>query len=137
MGWNDLLYFIYITTTNSLVHRHLIKKPVGKREVFHPDNKKLRILRLLKKNPRGLSRPQINQQLRITIQADDKLKELLEIMSAPHWISSSSVPYGKIEMTLYKITMDGKKTLKELDELLKSTTELGKLDVFDGFSGDD
>ena len=40
-------------------------------------------------------------------------------------------------MTLYKITMDGKKTLKELDELLKSTTELGKLDVFDGFSGDD
>ena len=120
-----------------MVHRHLIKKPVGKREVFHPDNKKLRILRLLKKNPRGLSRPQINQQLRITIQADDKLKDLLEIMSAPHWISSSSVPYGKIEMTLYKITMDGKKTLKELDELLKSTTELGKLDVFDGFSGDD
>ena len=137
MGWNDLLYFIYITTTNSLVHRHLIKKPVGKREVYHPDNKKLRILRLLKKNPRGLSRPQINQQLRITIQADDKLKELLEIMSAPHWISSSSVPYGKKEMTLYKITMDGKKTLKELDELLKSTTELGKLDVFDGFSNDD
>ena len=137
MGWNDLLYFIYITTTNSLVHRHLIKKPVGKREVFHPDNKKLRILRLLKKNPRGLSRPQINRQLRITIQADDQLKELLEIMSAPHWISSSSVPYGKIEMTLYKITMDGKKTLKELDELLKSTTELGKLDAFDGFSGDD
>ena len=120
-----------------MVHRHPIKKPVGKREVFHPDNKKLRILRLLKKNPRGLSRPQINRQLRITIQADDQLKELLEIMSAPHWISSSSVPYGKKEMTLYKITMDGKKTLKELDELLKSTTELGKLDAFDGFSGDD
>ena len=137
MGWNDLLYFICITTINSLVHRHLIKKPVGKREVFHPDNKKLRILRLLKKNPRGLSRPQINRRLNITIQADDKLKELLEIMSAPHWISSSSVPYGKIEMTLYKITMDGKKTLKELDELLNSTTELGKLDAFDGFSGDD
>ena len=116
MGWNDLLYFICITTINSLVHRHLIKKPVGKREVFHPDNKKLRILRLLKKNPRGLSRPQINQQLRITIQADDKLKELLNNMAESHWVNSSSHPFGKIGMTLYKTTMDGKKTLKELEQ---------------------
>ena len=137
MGWNDLLYFIYITTTNSLVHRHPIKKPVGKGEVFRPDNKKLRILRLLKNNPRGLSRRQVNQQLHITMQADDKLKELLEKMEELHWVSSSSVPFGKIEMTISKITIDGKKTLKELDELLKSTTELGKLDVFDGFSNDD
>ena len=120
-----------------MVHRHPIKKPVGKREVFRPDNKKLRILRLLKNNPRGLSRRQVNQQLHITMQADDKLKELLEKMEELHWVSSSSVPFGKIEMTISKITMDGKKTLKELDELLKSTTELGKLDVFDGFSNDD
>ena len=66
-----------------------------------------------------------------------RITETLEKMEELHWVSSSSVPYGKIEMTISKITMDGKKTLKELDELLKSTTELGKLDVFDGFSNDD
>ena len=113
--------------------RRALRKGPRKRGVPTPrDNKKLQILRILVNNPRGITRPKIDRAMDKK-QEDTELKLVLEEMEYEYsWIRSDSKPYtAELDATWYKIRREGKKTLKELDEFLKSDTELKKLDAFD------
>ena len=112
--------------------RRAVRRGPRKRDPSTPrDNKKLQILRILVNNPRGITRPKIDRAMDKK-QEDTELKLVLEEMKDYSWIESDSKPYtAELDATWYKIKREGKKTLKELDEFLKSDTELKKLDAFD------
>ena len=124
---------------NHLINRHRsARRGPRKRGIPTPrDNKKLLILRILDNHPRGLTRNKIQRQLERT-QEDTELKLVLNEMMDSTWVSSDSKPVGpERDYTWYKIRREGKRTLKELDEFLKSNKELKKLDAFDTFWEDE
>ena len=119
--------------------RRAVRRGPRKRDPSTPrDNKKLLILRILDNHPRGLTRNKIGGQLKQT-QEDTELKLVLNEMMDLTWVSPDSKPVGDGERdyTWYKIRSEGKRTLKELDEFLKSNKQLKKLDAFDTFWEDE
>ena len=108
------------------------KKQENKQTVSGIDNKILRILVHLKsKGKKGDSRPQIIAKALARGANDDQMKKLLDKTNALEWTKSKVVTAGKQQTTVYKITPEGKKALKEIQNLVSKSTYLSKLDAFD------
>ena len=108
------------------------KKQENKQTIGGLDNKILRILVYLKKRGKdGDSRPQIMSNALTKGANDTQMKAIMDKTNSLEWTNSKIVSAGKLQTTVYYITPEGKKALKEIQDLVSKSTYLSKLDIFD------
>ncbi|MDB3956163.1 hypothetical protein N9385_00640 [Candidatus Nitrosopelagicus sp.] len=108
------------------------KKPENNKQTTGGiDNKILRILVHLKnKGKSGDSRRQTAFILPKGAN-DNQMKDFFDKTSTLGWTKSKVVTAGKQQTTVYNITPEGKKALKEIQDLVSKSTYISKLDAFD------
>ena len=133
MGWNDLLYFIYITTTNSLEHRKRRRGRRGIKSDFPSDITKMKLLKHAVENGRDTKGkwPLINRN---EFKNKAKIHSLSQAQIQPHLDSMSEDGWFDILMQgtnpLYQLTDKGVEAFNKFNEIQKSCGSLKSLDIF-------
>ena len=134
MGWNDLLYFIYITTTNSLEHRkgrRGLRR--GIKSDFPKDITKMKLLQYAVEKGRDdkgkwplTNRNQFKNEAKIHSLSQTQIQPLLDSMSEDGWFDRLMQDTNP----LYQLTDKGFEAFNKFNEIQQNCGSLKSLDIF-------